>query len=41
MPQSLANIYSHLIFSTKKREAYLNDDVRPTYTAIWRRFWRT
>jgi len=29
MPQSLANIYIHLIFSTKKREAYLNDDVRP------------
>ena len=29
MPQSLANIYIHLIFSTKNRETLLNDAVRP------------
>lgn len=29
MPQSLANIYIHLIFSTKERYPYLTDAVRP------------
>ena len=29
MPQSLAKITIHLIFSTKNRERLLNDDVRP------------
>ncbi len=29
MPQSLANVYIHLIFSTKDREGYLGDNVRP------------
>lgn len=29
MPQSLANIYIHLIFSTKKRNACLSNEVRP------------
>lgn len=28
MPQSLSNIYIHLIFSTKDRFPFLNDDVR-------------
>jgi putative transposase len=29
MPQSLAKIYIHLIFSTKNREPLLRDEVRP------------
>lgn len=29
MPQSLARIYVHLIFSTKNRERVLPDDIRP------------
>lgn len=29
MPQSLANLYVHLIFSTKERHPYLTDAVRP------------
>ena len=29
MPQSLANIYIHLIFSTKNRIPFLTDEVRP------------
>ena len=29
MPQSLANLYVHLIFSTKERTAYLTPAVRP------------
>jgi len=29
MPQSLANIYIHLIFSTKERFPYLSAEVRP------------
>ena len=29
MPQSLAKIYIHLIFSTKNRERILSDDIRP------------
>lgn len=28
MPQSLAKIYIHLVFSTKNREPIINDDVR-------------
>ncbi len=28
MPQSLAKIYIHLVFSTKNREPFLTDDVR-------------
>ena len=30
MPQSLANIYIHLIFSTKERFPFLTDEVRPS-----------
>ncbi|MES2737593.1 MAG: IS200/IS605 family transposase [Verrucomicrobiota bacterium] len=29
MPQSLANLYVHLIFSTKERLAFLSPEVRP------------
>jgi len=29
MPQSLAKIYIHLIFSTKNRERVLSDEIRP------------
>lgn len=29
MPQSLAKIYIHLVFSTKNRERILADDIRP------------
>jgi putative transposase len=29
MPQSLAKIYIHLVFSTKNRERVLTDDIRP------------
>lgn len=29
MPQSLANLYIHLIFSTKERHPFLTDAVRP------------
>ena len=29
MPQSLANLYIHLFFSTKHREALITDEVRP------------
>ncbi len=28
MPQSLARIYIHLVFSTKNRERFLPDDIR-------------
>ncbi len=28
MPQSLARIYIHLVFSTKNRERFLLDDIR-------------
>ncbi len=28
MPQSLAKIYTHLIFSTKHRERWLTNDIR-------------
>ena len=28
MPQSLANILVHIVFSTKNREAWLDDDIR-------------
>ena len=28
MPQSLAKIYTHLVFSTKHRESWLTDDLR-------------
>jgi REP element-mobilizing transposase RayT len=31
MPQSLANIYIHLIFSTKDRFPFLTDEVRPDF----------
>jgi len=30
MPQSLANVYIHLIFSTKDRHPFLTDHVRPS-----------
>jgi len=30
MPQSLANIYIHLIFSTSDRQPLLTDDIRPS-----------
>lgn len=33
MPQSLAKIYVHLIFSTKNRERLLPDDLRPALHA--------
>jgi hypothetical protein len=29
MPQSLTKLYAHLIFSTKNRQPFLEDDVRP------------
>ena len=29
MPQSLTQLYTHLIFSTKHREPYLDSDIRP------------
>ena len=29
MPQSLANVYIHLIFSTKDRRPILTDEIRP------------
>lgn len=29
MPQSLANLYIHLIFSTKDRQPTLNEEIRP------------
>ena len=29
MPQSLANLYVHLIFSTKERFPFLSPEVRP------------
>ena len=29
MPQSLAQVLVHLIFSTKSRERFLSDDIRP------------
>ncbi len=28
MPQSLTKLYAHLIFSTKNREPFLDDNVR-------------
>ena len=36
MPQSLTRLYAHLIFSTKNREAFLHEAIRPrmhTYLA--------
>ncbi len=33
MPQSLANILVHLIFSTKNREPMINDEIRPALHA--------
>lgn len=33
MPQSLAKIYVHLIFSTKNRERIIHDDLRPNLHA--------
>ena len=27
MPQSLSQVYIHIVFSTKEREAYLNDEI--------------
>ena len=33
MPQSLANIYIHLIFSTKNRHPFLTDSIRPNLHA--------
>ena len=33
MPQSLANILVHLIFSTKHREPWIHDDIRPNLNA--------
>lgn len=35
MPQSLANIYIHLIFSTKNRHSFLTDSVRPNLHAYF------
>jgi putative transposase len=29
MPQSLTKLYAHLIFSTKHRQPYLDDEIRP------------
>ena len=29
MPQSFAKLYAHLIFSTKNRKSFLDDEVRP------------
>lgn len=29
MPQSLASLHIHLVFSTKNRERVINDDIRP------------
>ena len=29
MPQSLTKLYAHLIFSTKNRQHWLDDDIRP------------
>ena len=29
MPQSLTKLYAHLIFSTKNREPFLDDSIRP------------
>ena len=33
MPQSLANILVHLIFSTKQREPWIHDEIRPRLNA--------
>ncbi|MCU0749183.1 MAG: IS200/IS605 family transposase [Akkermansiaceae bacterium] len=33
MPQSLARLHIHLVFSTKNREPVLNDDIRDTLHA--------
>ena len=33
MPQSLANVHTHLVFSTKNRHPWLTDDVRPALHA--------
>ncbi len=33
MPQSLARLHVHLIFSTKNRERFLSDSIRPTLHA--------
>lgn len=29
MPQSLTRLYAHLIFSTKNRQPFLHDEIRP------------
>ena len=29
MPQSLTKLYAHLIFSTKNRKPFLDDEIRP------------
>jgi hypothetical protein len=29
VPQSLTKLYAHLIFSTKNRKLFLNDEIRP------------
>jgi REP element-mobilizing transposase RayT len=29
MPQSLTKLYAHLVFSTKNRQPYLDDEIRP------------
>ncbi|MDP7017265.1 MAG: transposase [Pirellulaceae bacterium] len=33
MPQSLTKLYAHLVFSTKNREPFLDDDIRPSVHA--------
>lgn len=33
MPQSLARLCVHLVFSTKQRERFINDDVRQSLHA--------
>lgn len=35
MPQSLTKLYAHLIFSTKNRERWLDDEIRPR---VWNVF---
>jgi hypothetical protein len=38
MPQSLRRVILHIIFSTKNREPWLDANVRPRCTLIWRQF---
>ena len=33
MPQSLANVLIHVVWSTKNREPWINDDIRPRFHA--------